>query len=127
MPSLSAGDIVVLFDGTIRPPKHKWFVAAYVAEGWFFRLNSKPHWRPNFELPASQNPCLEDDCYIELRGIIEYWEGEVEQSLRYPDSHKGRLSDDTIHAFIAHLPTVNTLTSEEIEIVTRELKAVLSE
>ena len=125
MPSLTAGDIVVLFDGTVRPPKHKWFLAAYVAEGWFFRLNSNPRWRPNFELLQSENSCLENDCYLELNGKIEFWEGEIEQSLRYPDNHKGRLSDDTIRVLITHLPTVKTLTPEEIETITNELQATL--
>ncbi len=36
------------------------------AEGWFLRLNSRPHWRPNFELLKRENPCLENDCYIEV-------------------------------------------------------------
>ena len=73
MPSLSAGDVVVLFDGTIRPPKHKWFVAVYVTEGWFFRLNSSPHWRPNFKLLQSENPCLEKDCFIEMNGKPQHF------------------------------------------------------
>lgn len=125
MSSLTAGDIVVLFDGTISPPKYKWFLAVYVAEGWFLRLNSRAHWRPNFKLLRQENECLASDCYIELSTILEFYEGEIDESLRYPDNHKGRLADDTIHALITHLPGVATLTPEEIAIIIRELKASL--
>ncbi len=125
MPPVTAGDLVVLFDGTIDPPKHKWFLAAYVAEGWFLRLNSRPNWPPHFKLLQKDNPCLAQDCYVELNTILEFWEGEVAESLRYPDNHKGRLSDDTIRALIARLAGVFTLTPEEIQIIIRELQATL--
>ena len=125
MSSLTAGDIVVLFDGTISPPKHKWFLAVYIAEGWFLRLNSRAHWRPNFKLLRRENECLESDCYIELSTILEFYEGEIDESLRYPDNHKGRLADKTIRALIDHLPTVSTLTAEEINIIMRELQKSL--
>lgn len=84
------------------------------------QIEFKGPWRPCFPLSSAQNSCLERDCFVELNSVIEYWEGEIEDSLRYPSNHKGRLSDDAIRALISHLPSVDTLTEEQKEIITQD-------
>lgn len=124
---LRVGDVVVLFDGTIRPPKHKWFLCVSVRHSWFLRISTEDRWRPSFPLRAADNPCIEHDSFLELRGRIEYDDYEIGESLRYPDNHKGRLPDATIRALLGRLPTVVTMTPEEIELISAELRAVLPE
>lgn len=94
--ALRAGDVVRLFDGTTTPQKQKLFVCVYVGDGWFFRVNSKSHWRPNMPLSATADPCLAHDCFVELRGVIEYDDTEVDDALRVPANRLGRLSDATL-------------------------------
>jgi hypothetical protein len=123
---LRAGDIVKLFDGTTSPQKQKWFLCVYAGDGWFFRLNSKPHWKPCMEIKASVDRCLDHDCFIELRGVIEYDLDEVDRALLQPANLIGRLSDATLQAVIREVQIVKTLTPEEKATITREISAVLS-
>jgi hypothetical protein len=112
--ALEVGDVIRIFDNTIAPPDYKRFLCLNVAEGWFFRINSRPHWRPNFPLPFHGNEhCLDHDSFAELRGIIEYIQSEIDDALRYPANHLGKLSEETIRALAAHLPSVITLTPDE--------------
>jgi hypothetical protein len=121
-----AGDIVLLFDATTRPPKPKLFLCVDAEECWFFRINTKPHWRPNFPLPLKGNEhCLDHDCFLELNGIIEYYEIEVEEALKYPNNHRGKLNDDTIGAVLNYLPSVKTLTTEEQDRIIANLTAAI--
>lgn len=122
---LNVGDVVVLFSGTINNPKYKWHLCVCVSEGWFLRINSRPHWRPHFLLPEAENPFLEYDCYLELRGIIEYDDSEIEEALRVPSNHKGRLSNSTLQKLIDHLPSVPTLKSAEKDLIVERVSAVL--
>jgi hypothetical protein len=123
---LRAGDVVRLFDGTTAPPKEKRFLCVCATEGWFLRINSRPHWRPNLRLPHTGNEtCLSHDSFLELRGIIEYDALEIEGSLREPANHLGQLSLQTIRDLIAHLPTVKTLPATERDTIIAELAALL--
>jgi hypothetical protein len=124
---LRAGDVVVLFDGTIRPPKHKWFLCVSPANGWFLRINTKEIFRPCFALRAREDPCIEHDCFIELRGRIEFDRYDIDESLKYPANHKGRLTDRTLRRLVEHLPQAPTLTPEEMELMLAELRAVLGQ
>jgi hypothetical protein len=124
--SLEAGDVVLLHDGTVTPPKTKLFLCVDVEDCWFFRINTKRHWKPNFPLPLRGNEhCLDHDSFLELRGIIEYFDIEVEEALKYPHNHRGKLSDDTLRALLNYLPTVKTLTTEEQDRIIANLTAVI--
>lgn len=112
--TVRVGDVVRLFDGATNPPKYKRFLCVCVADGWFLRINSKPIWTPHLLLRQADNPaCLDHDSYLELRGVIEYDDSEIQSALRYPDNHFGRLSQTSLRALATLLPTVKTLTAEE--------------
>ena len=120
---LSAGDIVRLFDGTTTPQKQKWFLCVQTSDGWFLRINTKTHWRPHFALSCANDSILSHDCYIEMRGVIEYDNDEIEESLRVPSNFIGRLTEETIRAFVLEVMACRTLTPEEKTIISMELKA----
>lgn len=121
------GDVVVLFAGTIRTPKPKWHLCVSVGEGWFFRINSKPHWEPNFALSAFEDLCLEHDCFLELNVPVAFDDYEIDEALRVPANHKGRLSDETLSRLAASIETVSTLSENMRRAIARELRAVLSQ
>jgi hypothetical protein len=85
------------------------------AEGWFFRINSKRHFRPHFAIAASDNPgCLDYDSFVELRGIIEYDLEEIAEAMSRADARVlGRISAATASAMIAAVRAAPTLTTDE--------------
>jgi hypothetical protein len=69
---VKVGDVVLMFDGTVRPPKHKRLLCVCASEGIFLRINSRPNFPPHMPFPLADNPnCLDHDSYIELRGVLE--------------------------------------------------------
>lgn len=114
-----------LFDGATTPPKHKRFLCVNPCEGWLLRINSRPFWRPHLLLPMADNEdCLDHDSYLELRGVIEYYETEIEDALRHPANHLGSLSREMLTLVIEHVKTAKTITSEERDRVIVNLMSV---
>ena len=115
-----AGDVIRIWDGTVRPAAHKRFLVICPDAGWLLRINSQPHWRPHWPLSAAANPeCLDHDSFLELRGIIEYADTELENA-----EHLGALCNDDLEDLIEHLPTVETFSEEEIERMVGALEAL---
>ena len=127
MPGLRVGDVVVLHAGTIGTPKLKWHLCVSVGDNRFLRINTKPHWPPNFPLSARSDPCLEHDSYLELNAPVWFDDLEIDDALRYPNNHKGRLSDETLRALAQHIPSVRTLAPEQKRIILDGLQSVLSD
>jgi hypothetical protein len=110
-----------MWDGTIVPPGHKRFIVVYAADGWLLRINTKSVWKPCWQLSAAANPgCLDYDSWLEFRGVIEYLPSELDDA-----EHLGRLSDSTLQALVAYLPSALTLTAEQIEQIIDEISATL--
>lgn len=117
--TLRAGDVIRLWDGTIQPPDFKRFVVICPDEGWLLRINTKPHWRPHWPISAQANPgCLDHDSYIELRGVIEYTQAELDEA-----EFLGALCDDALEDLVDHLPTVETFTEDECDLMVAALNA----
>jgi len=117
----AAGDVIRIYDGTVNPPAHKRFVCVYPVDGWMLRINTQPHWTPHFPLLLSDNPgCLDHDCFLELRGVVEYIQSEIDNG-----EPLGRLSDQTIAALVAHLPSVVTIALDQCRIIIAALEAEL--
>jgi hypothetical protein len=115
-----AGDVVRIWDGSIRPPDYKRFVVIWPDEGWVLRINSNPRWKPNWPLSAADNPgCLDHDSYLELHGIVEYTADELNNA-----ELLGYLADGTIEDLIELLPTILTFTEEECEAMVAQLEAL---
>lgn len=119
--AFQAGDVIRLWDATVRPPAFKRFLVVYPDEGWLLRINTKPIWRPHWALSAAQNPdCLAHDSWLELNGVIEYLPSEPEAA-----HHLGALADSTISDLVALLPSIATFSADESDRIVEELKAVL--
>lgn len=118
---LVAGDVIRLWDGNVRPPAYKRFLVVYPEDGWLLRINSQPHWKPNFPLLHAANAaCLDRDCFLELNGVIEYIQSELDNA-----DILGRLSDATLQNVIAHLPTVYTLSEADCTVMVGAISATL--
>ncbi len=122
---MQAGDVILIYDGTIRSPKHKRFVCVVAAEGWFLRINSERHFRPHLLIIARDNrECFDYDSFIELRGIIEYDIDGVVSALDCSDARiLGRLSSDTVKKLIVAVQSAATFTSMESVTIVESLKA----
>lgn len=69
-------------DQTIRPPGPKMVVCIEPNLGWFFRINSRPHWRPC--IPLVREPhhrFLDHDSYLECN-ILDLDEYLIEEAVR---------------------------------------------
>ena len=123
---LNVGDVIRIYDGTTDPAKMKRFLCVLVAEGWFLRINTKAVWKPHFPLlHAGNEHCLDHDCFLELRGIIEYDDYSIESALDEPENHLGRLNRDTIAQLVEHLPSVPTIAKIERDRIIASLSALL--
>ena len=81
MATVSVGDVVLIFDGTTSPPKHKRLLCVSDA-GWFLRINSKPLFRPHLAIFVADNQrCLDHDSFVELRGILDLDLPSLEQDI----------------------------------------------
>jgi hypothetical protein len=71
MVTVAVGEVVLIFDGTTRPPKYKRLLCVS-DDGWFLRINSKPLFRPHLEIYVADNlGCLDHDSFVELRGVLD--------------------------------------------------------
>lgn len=122
---MRAGDVILLFDGTIRLPKHKRFICVVAADGWFLRINSERHFRPHLLITVRDNrECLDHDSFVELRGVIEHDIDDITNALGSNDARLlGRLSDATANALIAAVRSAPTFTVAESACIVESLKA----
>jgi hypothetical protein len=74
-------EVTIIFDDTIRPPGPKMVVAIHSANGWFYRINTKP-WRPAVKLEKTGHDFLRHDSYMECGDPLELDDYLVETSLR---------------------------------------------
>lgn len=62
---LSALEVIAIFDGTLRDPKPKIVASIHPEEGWFYRINSRPHLRPWVHLVRDPDHLwLDHDSYL---------------------------------------------------------------
>jgi len=122
--ALRPGDVVLLFDGMVRPPKHKRFICVVAAEGWFLRINTQRHFRPHLPVQVAQNPgWLDHDSYVELRGVIEHDPVEVAEALTRGDARLlGRLSWATMLVLVAAVTNAPTLPKAQSEAIVSALR-----
>ena len=121
-----SADVVRVFDNLINPPSYKRFVCVSPAEGWYFRINTKPWWKPNLPIPLERNKnCLDHDSHIELR-IIEIYEIEIEEAIRVPDNMFGPISNDDVKRLLAAVDAAPTFTPEQRDEIRANLESVLS-
>ena len=108
---LKPGDVIKVWDGSIRPPDFKRFVVVCPHDGWLLRINSSTKWKPHWLISAAKNPeCLKYDSYLELRGAVDFLVSELDDA-----QFLGALSDETLEDLIDFLPTVETLSEADCE------------
>lgn len=73
-------EVIWINDALIRPPGPKMVVCISPDLGWFFRINTRNHWRPSVPLLKAQNPFLDHDSFLECQ-IIELDDYIVEQAM----------------------------------------------
>ncbi|RAZ79760.1 hypothetical protein DPM35_00170 [Mesorhizobium atlanticum] len=81
---ISPLDVILIHDGTITPPGPKLVVCIHPGEGWYYRINSKNHWKP--AVAISRDPhhgFLDHDSFLECGDPLELDDYVVEESIRY--------------------------------------------
>lgn len=69
-------------DDTILPPGPKMVACIVPAQGWFFRINTADHWRPNVPLVRlPDHPFLKHDIHLECQ-ILELDDFVIAEALR---------------------------------------------
>lgn len=82
MNALRPLEVIIIFDETISPPGPKMVVAIHPANGWFYRINTKP-WRPAVLLERSPDHLfLDHDSYLECWDPLELDDDTIERSMR---------------------------------------------
>jgi hypothetical protein len=77
-------------------------------------------------LPRTGNEhCLDHDSYLELRGVIEIDEYELDEAMRWSGNHLGRLSSITLRLVIDHVTTARQLPPEQRDRIVGNLTAIL--
>lgn len=119
MTNLRTGDVVALFDGTVRPPKTKRLLCVAVGQGWFLRINSNPHFRPHCPIGVQDNPgCLDHDSFVELRGILDWDMAELADQLASQEAQiLGRIGAQTARSLAQAVAAAPTLRADEIEVI----------
>lgn len=75
-------DVILIDDETVRPPKPKFVVCIEPDQGWFYRINSKGHWRPCVPLVRiPDHMFLDHDSFIECGDPLELDDYIIETSL----------------------------------------------
>lgn len=103
MTQLRPGDVVAVYDATVRPPKTKRLLCVAVAEGWFLRINTNPHFRPHHLIAVADNAaCLDHDSFVELRGVLDWdMDALAEMLERREAAILGRIGALTARSLIA--------------------------
>lgn len=79
---ISPLDTIVIFDGTLREPKPKIVTSIHPEEGWFYRINSRPFFRPYVKLAREPDHMwLDHDSYLHCE-ILMLDDYVVEESIR---------------------------------------------
>jgi hypothetical protein len=119
-----AGDVVRVFDNLTDPPKYKRLICVDREQGWFFRLNSRPIWKPNMLIPHEGNETwLEHNTYVHLN-ILEFDDTVVEESLKVPANFLGEISDGVRERLIEAVESASTLTQEQKDAICANLRSV---
>jgi hypothetical protein len=81
--SLKPLDVIWIDDETIAPPAPKMVACIHPENGWFYRINSRSHWKPAVWLPhATQAAFLSHDSFLECGDPLELDDYVVEESIR---------------------------------------------
>jgi hypothetical protein len=122
---VSVGEVVLIFDGTTRPPKYKRLLCVS-DDGWFLRINSKPLFRPHLEIHVADNSrCLDHDSFVELRGVLDLDLPSLAQDLLSGDAKLlGPIGSATVSNLKAAVAAAATLTPDEKARIDRALAAL---
>jgi hypothetical protein len=122
--TLRPGDVIWWFDGTTTPPKSKMIVCVCVAEGWFFRINSKSHWASSVPLSQAEHTAfLQHDSFLECGAILDILDAEIDDAVAQKGV-LGRLSATAITAVITRVAQAPTLTAAQQQTICKALASV---
>lgn len=110
--ALLPGSVIRINDGTLQNPKPKRLLLVLVEEGWFLRINSRPHFNPNCPISVADNPdCLDYDCFVELRGVLDLDMDYLEEQLDLRNAEVlGRIGHHTAAQVAAAVMEAKTFT-----------------
>jgi hypothetical protein len=79
---LAVGQVIWIYDGTISPAGYKMVACVEPDQGFFYRINTKGHWRPAVRMPKAEHQFLDHDSHLECGDPLEIDDYLIEEGLR---------------------------------------------
>lgn len=117
---ISALDVVWIFDGTISPPGPKMVVCIHPGKGWYYRINTKGHWRPCVALPLSDHAFLRHDSFLECGDPLELDDFMIEDAIQQ-SGIIGRLSPSICAGIVLALAECRTIKQSDKDAIKKAL------
>jgi len=105
---VAAGQVIWIYDSMISPPGNKMVACVEPRQGFFYRINTKGHWRPAVRLSRAEHPFLDHDSHLECGDPLEIDDYLIEEGLRHRGVI-GALSPSACRAVEAVLDQARTL------------------
>lgn len=118
---ISALDVVWIYDGMIRPTGFKMVVCIHPENGWYYRINTKSHWRPCVAIPLADHSFLDHDSFLECGDPLELDDYLIEEALEKTNGPIGRISSGLCAEIVAALAECRTLKARDQEEIRRAL------
>ncbi len=119
------GDVVILFDGTVRPPKDKLNICICPGTGRFLRINSRELWQPCVSIRRSDNPFLDHDSFVELRHLLFFPRRVVQDAVTSRRGILGCISARSATAIVVAATAAVTLTFEHKQLIKERLETIV--
>lgn len=117
------GDVIVIWDGTIRPPAPKMVICVSAEFGYYFRINTKPHWLGSIPLPkAPDHQFLDHDSYVECASILELDDFVIDESIR-EKGVVGRISTAMRRQIAEKVSGIALISADDKEILAKALRS----
>jgi hypothetical protein len=115
-----AGEVIWVYDGSIRPPGDKMYVCLNPEHGIFFRINSKGHWAGSVAIYQASNPFLTHNSFVECGSVLEVDDYSIDESVRR-HGVLGSVDASTRDRIIAEVTASKMLSDNDKAIILRGL------
>ncbi len=112
------GDVVLVWDAFVRPPKEKLHICISNEKQLFLRINSAPRYKPHLKLDGSSD-FLRHDSYVELTQLVRLRRYDIDNARTL-----GRVSKRQAAEIVAAAQSAKTLTADHADFIEECLRSV---
>ncbi len=119
---MKPGDVIVIYNEDIYPPKKKLSLCLSLKDNLFFLINSQSNYPFSLAIDKENHKFLKRDSYICCGRIFSYPKEKIEKVLKDKSLTVGKLVADKVIELINYLSNVKTLNKEEKNIIMNSFK-----